>query len=166
MAYNMFLKVGVGKEAVDGDSTDEKHENWIEVVSYSHGVTMPREAASGLAVGTRQHQDFTITKRVDKASVPLMSKLLNNANIPEVKLELCRATGEKTTFMAYTLNDCRISAIFPRASGKAEDPLPFEEVRFCYRMITWTYTTTATGGRGQDQVYEAMDDIGQGAGQE
>lgn len=164
MAYNMFLKVGVGKDAVDGDSTDEKHENWIEVVSYSHGVTTDREASSGLASGMRQHQDFTITKRVDKASVTLMSKLINNAEIPEVKLELCRATGEKTTFMAYTLNDCRVAAIFPRASGKAEDPLPFEEVRFRYRVITWTYTTTATGGRARDQVYEAMDDIGEQPG--
>ncbi len=154
MSYDMFLKV----EGVDGDSTDAKHENWIEVVSYSHGIVAVIEVASGLLTGTPQHQDFTITKRVDKASPALAAKLCSNANIPEVKLELCRATGDKTTFMAYTLTDCRIAAFLPRGSGKAEDPLPFEEVRFSYRRITWTYTATTPGGKGGD-VYEAVYDV-------
>ncbi len=49
MAYAMYMKV----EGVDGDSTDAAHDKWIEVVSYSHGLSQAfygsgsREAEQG-----------------------------------------------------------------------------------------------------------------------
>jgi len=165
MAYSMFLKV----EGIDGDSTDAKHEDWIEVMSYSHGILcraaqfVPEgyDNKPAQLTGTSEHHDFTITKRVDKASPMLALKCSTGANIPEVTLELCRATGDKTAFMVYKLFNCIVAAFFPTGSGKAEDPLPFEEVKFRYGQIVWTYTVTATGGRVRDEVHETMFDVGQ-----
>ena len=153
MAYDMFLKV----KGIDGDSTDKKHEKWIEVVSYSHGLSMPLDA-QGLKVGTSKHQDFAITKRLDKASVMLAYKCCTGAEIPEVKLELCRATGEKKTFMVYSLTKCIVASFSPKGSEKAEDPLPMEEVRFAYGKIEWSYTATTPEGKG-DETYDAIYDV-------
>ena len=37
MAYDAFLKIAT----IDGESTDSKHEKWIEVLSYSWGASQP-----------------------------------------------------------------------------------------------------------------------------
>ncbi|MCU7860874.1 MAG: type VI secretion system tube protein Hcp, partial [Candidatus Thiodiazotropha sp. (ex Lucinoma kastoroae)] len=37
MAVDMFMKI----EGVDGESTDDAHNKWIELLSFSHGVSQP-----------------------------------------------------------------------------------------------------------------------------
>ena len=41
MAFDCFLKI----EGVPGESTDDKHGDWIELLSYSHGVSQPSSGA-------------------------------------------------------------------------------------------------------------------------
>lgn len=150
MAYNMFLKV----EDVDGDSTDANHDKWIEVVSLSHGISqqarlapMDGDMRDHRAVGSRvDFRDFSVTKRVDKASIPLVSKLLNRAVIPEVTLEVCRATGDKTTFMKVILKDAFVASIDCTGAASADDPLPIEQVTFRFGRIVWAYTETSPSG--------------------
>lgn len=43
MAVDMFMKI----DGVDGESTDDAHKKWIELLSYSHGVSQPTSGASG-----------------------------------------------------------------------------------------------------------------------
>lgn len=147
MAYDMFLKV----EGVKGDSTDAAHKDWIEVLSYNHMISQAPggslSAQGALTGGRSDHRDFSITKRLDAASPILALKLCQGAPIPKVTFELCRATGEKTTFMKYTMKDCIIASIAPGGSGSSEDPLPMEEVTFRYSEIKWSYTPTTTAGK-------------------
>ncbi len=160
MAYNMFLKVGrdLKVDGVKGDSTDAAHEDWIEVMSVSHGISTQQEWSTGLASGKIDLRDLSVTKRVDRASVPLVSKCLNNANIPEITLEICRATGEKTTFMKVVLKYARVASIDLSGSPSAADPLPMEQVSFRYGEIEWTYTDTSPSGEPGDQ-YEAAHSV-------
>ena len=37
MPFDAFLQI----EGVPGESTDENHLDWIEILSYSHGVSQP-----------------------------------------------------------------------------------------------------------------------------
>lgn len=141
MAYNMFLKV----EDVEGDSTDANHDKWIEVVSINHGVSREMFGPGGRS-GRCDFRDFSITKRVDKASIPLVCKLFNNDVIPEVTLEVCRATGEKTTFLKLVLKQVGVVSISLNGSASAEDPLPMEQVTFRYGQIAWEYTETSPSG--------------------
>lgn len=161
MAYNMFLKV----EDVKGDSTDAAHENWIEVVSISHGVSREMLILHDGSVGTPSSamgrcdfRDLSVTKRVDSASIPLVCKLFNNDVIPEVTLEICRATGEKTTFMKIVLKHSGVASIALNGSASAEDPLPMEQVTFRYGQIEWAYTTTSPSGE-PGETFEAEYDI-------
>jgi type VI secretion system secreted protein Hcp len=154
MTYDMFLKL----EGIDGDSTDAKHQKWIEVLSYSHGVSQaPGGAlsAEGALAGARaDHQDFAIVKRLDSASPTLFLKCCKGEPIPKVELELCRATGEKTLFMKYEFVDCIIASCGPSGSGESEDPLPMEEVTLRYSEIHQSYTPTTTAG-GTEAAVEA-----------
>jgi type VI secretion system secreted protein Hcp len=141
MATDMFLKI----DGIEGESTDEAHAGWIEILSFSHGVSQPATASvsSGGArsVQRSDHQDFSVVKTLDKASPKLFLYCCNGKHIPTVTLELCRATGDKTKYMAYTMNDVLVSSLRPGGSSEGAD-LPLEEIAFNYAKMTYTYTET------------------------
>jgi len=146
MAYAMYLKA----EGIDGDSTDALHDKWIEIVSYSHAISQaPGGSLSGqgsLAGGKADHADFCLTKRLDSASPTLALKCCNGEAIPEVTFELCRATGEKVTFMKYVLKKVIVASVSPSGSGASQDPLPSEDVTLRYGEIYWSYVQTNADG--------------------
>lgn len=142
MAFDAFLKI----DGVPGESTDDKHKDWIEVLSYSHGLSQPAAGArstGGAGSAERcNHQDFSIVKVLDKASPKLALFCCNGNHIKSVKLELCRATGDKQKYMEYLLSDVIVSGVRPGGSAQGGETLPLEEVSFNYGKIEWTYTET------------------------
>jgi len=142
MAFDAFLKI----EGIPGESTDAKHKDWIEILSYSHGVTQKgsgaRSTAGGASAERCDHEDFSITKALDKASPKLALFCSNGTHIKSVKIELCRAGGDKQKYMEYLLSDVIVSGARPGGSAKGGEALPLEEVKFNYGKIEWTYTAT------------------------
>jgi len=149
MSYDMFLKI----DGVNGDSSDEAHKQWIEVVSYHHGISQAVggvSSAQGVHTGGRaDHQDFTLTKRLDSASPPMAMHCCTGKHIPNARFELCRAMGDKTCFMVYSFKDIIIASIRPAGSSQSEDPIPSEEVTLRYGEINWEYTPTDPRGGGK-----------------
>jgi type VI secretion system secreted protein Hcp len=140
MAFDCFLKI----DGVPGESTDDKHKQWIEILSYSHGVSQMAagsRSTGGAASGGRcDHQDFSITKAMDKASPPLNATCCDGKHIKKIILDLCRATGDKQEYMKYTLEDVIVSSVSVGASSGGD--LPIESVTFNYGKINWVYTET------------------------
>jgi type VI secretion system secreted protein Hcp len=142
MAFDCFLKI----DGVDGESTDDKHKQWIELLSYSHGVSQPTSgaASSGGARSAQRcdHQDFSVVKTLDKASPKLNLFCCNGKHVANVKIELCRATEKKEKYMEYLLTDVIISSVRPGGSSQGGEALPLEELSFNYGKITWNYIET------------------------
>jgi type VI secretion system secreted protein Hcp len=140
--FDVFLKV----DSVPGECTDDKHKEWIELLSLHHGLSQAGSgsASSGGARSAERcdHDNLSITKTLDKASPKLSLFCCNGTHIKEIKVELCRATGEKQKYMAYTLNDVIVSSVRLNGSAQGEGSLPTEEVSFNYGKIEWTYTET------------------------
>ena len=142
MAFDSFLKIDV----VPGESTDDKHKDWIEILSYSHDVSQLASGSSSSGGGRSSqrcdHKDFIITKTLDKASPKLALFCCNGQHIKELKLELCRAAGDKQKYMEYKLSDAIVSRVRPGGSAQGSEALPVEEVSFSYGKIEWIYTAT------------------------
>jgi type VI secretion system secreted protein Hcp len=142
MAFDGFLKI----DGIPGESTDDKHKDWIEILSYSHGLSQPStgSVSSGGARSAERcdHQDFSIVKTLDKASPQLALHCCNGKHIPKITLELCRSTGDKQLYMKYELSDSIISSVRPGGSSQGGESLPLEEVAFSYGKIEWIYTET------------------------
>lgn len=142
MAFDAFLKI----DGIPGESTDDKHKDWIEILSYSHGLSQPSagsRSTGGAASAERcNHHDFSIVKALDKASPKLALFCCTGEHIPKVKIELCRAAKDKTKYMEYLMSDVIISSVRPGGSAQGGEPLPLEEVSFNYGKIEWTYTAT------------------------
>ena len=140
MAFDAYLKV----QDIDGESTDDKHADWIEILSYSTGVVQASSGSAssggGASAERADFQDFSIVKALDKASPKLALACANGTHVPEVTLELCRAGGDKLKYMEYKLTNCIVSSVRPGGSSQGGETLPLEEVSFNYGKIAWTYT--------------------------
>jgi type VI secretion system secreted protein Hcp len=147
MAFDCFLKI----DNLPGESTDDKHKDWIEILSYSHGLSQPGSGSvssgGGRSAERCDHQDFSVVKVLDKASAKLALFCCNGTHIAKIKMELCRASGDKTKYMEYVLSDVIVSSYRPGGSSQGGETLPLEEVSFNYGKIEWGYTETdhATG---------------------
>jgi len=142
MAFDAFLKIAT----IPGESTDDKHKDWIEILSYNWGVAQPasgsRSSGGARSAERCDHQDFSFVHTLDKASSKLFLACCKGEHINNVKLELCRATGDKQKYMEYVLSDVIVSSVRPGGSSSGEQHLPLEEFSFNYGKIELTYTET------------------------
>ena len=142
MAFDCFLKIN----GVPGESTDDKHKEWIEILSFSHGVSQPASGSASSGGGRSaercDHQDFSVVKTMDKASPKLALYCCNGDHIDKINMELCRATGDKQKYMEYVFSDVIVSSVRPGGSAQGGEALPLEEVSFNYGKIEWIYTET------------------------
>lgn len=148
MSYDIFMQI----QGIKGDSSDDAHKEWIEVLSYSHEVVQSEGAlnAGGTYVGGKaSHKDFVVVKKLDKSSPTIFLYCCVGRHIPQVKLELCRAMGDKTPFMKYTFKNVIIASVKPNGSHDDEDTLPIEAVSMRYAQIELEYTPTDPTGGGK-----------------
>jgi len=146
MAVDMFCKI----EGIDGESVDHKHKKWIAMEGFNHSVRQPVSAASGTGGrtgGKADFGDFIITKTIDSSTPLLYLHCSNGKHIPKIEIEFCLATGDKHTFMKYTLEDVIVSGVSPAGNSKADGAKPAEQVSFAYGKITWEYTPIDDSGR-------------------
>lgn len=141
MASDIFLKIST----IPGESTDDKHKDWIELESFSVGVSQPMTAVSssgGARTAERcNHSDFTFVKSVDKATPKLFAACCKGEHIPEATVAIHRNTGEKQKYLEFKMYDVVVSHVSPAASSKGES-LPVESGAFNYGKIEWIYTAT------------------------
>jgi type VI secretion system secreted protein Hcp len=110
MAYDVFMKI----DAIHGESTDDKHRDWIEVLSFSWGA----EALSG---GSNvAAQDFNFVLKVDKSSPLLFKYFSTAAKIDSAIIAVRKAgKGQQEVFMEYKLTSVIISSFSPATRGQS-----------------------------------------------
>lgn len=147
-AVRMFLWI----EGVPGESIDEGHKDWIELLSYGHTVSASLLPLEGRA----DHGDFSITKAVDKASPKLYLFVNTGERIQEVRVEVTR---NGAAFMVYKLEDVLISSVhaLPMEEVSLSSPLPLEEVSFNYGRVKWEYTTFDETGAPLEKIVTGWD---------
>jgi type VI secretion system secreted protein Hcp len=158
MAFDAFLKI----DGIPGESTDEKHKDWIDVLSYGFGIQQPATVSastSGAATAGRAHfQDFSVTKPSDRASPKLALACADGTHIKAVTLELCRAGGDKAKYMEYKLTNCIVSSYHDGGSAGGAESGPIEAISFNYGKIEWTYIQQKRAdGSGGGQVTAGWD---------
>lgn len=156
MALPMYLTLKGSKQGeVKGGVTQKGREHSILVIAASHNIISPRDAATGLPTGKRQHKPFCIAKTLDQATPLLYNMLANNENITEWRLEYWQSQPRVREKLVYAvrLTNASIASIHHRVEN-VDNPeavrLPaMEDIEFCYQKIEWTWV---------DGSITAMDD--------
>lgn len=137
MADVIMLKI----TGVEGTSQITGYEKQIEVLSYSHGVSMQvtgdvtnTERTSGRPM----HQDFHLTKYLDQSSPKLNQKCCEATNLGQVIITIGRNdAGALLPLIIYTLENVVISSVSVGGGGGDK---PVESVSLNYGAIKWDYT--------------------------
>ena len=146
----MFMQVS----GVDGESTDSDHKDWIEVLSFSMGMTLPGGGATGPSRrrGDVVVEDIVVVKELDKSSPKLMDKCVKGAVIPLLVIDVCRSNvdGSRLVYYKYELQNVMITSFY--ANGSTSDDRPTETVTLNFEEIKVTYTETDSTGKSKGNV--------------
>ncbi|MHB8971789.1 MAG: Hcp family type VI secretion system effector [Pirellulaceae bacterium] len=140
-----FLKI----DGVDGESTDDKHKNEIDILSWSWGETNSGShgGGGGGGAGKVAMQDFHFVKKVDKATPKLMLSCASGSHIPKAVL-ICRKAGtEQQEYLTYTLSDLLVSSY--QTGGSSGDVIPTDQFSLNFSKVEFEYKPQdAKGGLG------------------
>jgi type VI secretion system secreted protein Hcp len=125
---------GQKQGTINGECTIKGLENTIVCIGFAHEVVSPRDAASGLPTGKRQHKPLRIVKYLDKTTPLFYSALVNNENLPEVILNFYQTDSKN-----QTINQYRIRLTNASLAGVSNDYPNLETLEFTYQKIEWTH---------------------------
>jgi type VI secretion system secreted protein Hcp len=100
----------------------------IPINAIGHEIVSPRDAASGLPTGKRQHRPFTITKTIDKSTPLFMNALVQNENLSSVLIGMLRNGNQ---VMTIKLTNASVSDRVQKGD--------LETISFTYQKIEWTW---------------------------
>ena len=148
MAIDVYLQI----DGIKGESTDDKHKDWIECLSVQFGVSQPRSATASTGGGHTaercEHQDIALSKLADLSTPILLQTCSAGKTIPKAKFEFMRADGkgERIKYFEIELENVLIGAVNPTV---IEGTILHENVGLKFSKIKWKYTQQkVSGGAG------------------
>jgi type VI secretion system secreted protein Hcp len=134
-AVDFFLKV----DGIEGESTDAKHTNEIDVQSWSWGETQTGTFAGGGGGGAGKvsMQDFHFTMTVNKATPKLMLACATGQHIGKAVLTCRKAGGEQQEYMIVTMSDLLVSSY--QTGGSQGDLVPVDQISLNFSKIEIEY---------------------------
>jgi len=108
MAADIFAKLG----DIKGESSDDKHKDEIEVLSFSWGVTsLSAPNGPGAAAGKPAFRDLSITHTIDKASPLLLNACATGTHLKEATITHRKAGKGQQEFLIIKMNDVIITGV-------------------------------------------------------
>ena len=132
MASDIFAKIG----DIKGESTDAKHKDEIEVLSFSWGVANPANVGGGGGEGKATFHDLSFTHNIDKASPRLLQACATGSHLKEATITHRKAGKGQQEFLIIKMNDVIITSVSLSDSdvGNSENvSLAFAKVDFEYK---------------------------------
>jgi type VI secretion system secreted protein Hcp len=147
VAVDIFLKL----DGIDGESTKSKAEGWIEIQSFSNGVSNHSSGGSGTGHGTGKADVSSISfqKVVDKASPKLFLNCCQGTHIAKGTVQVRESTGGSTTETYYQYDMEAVYVDSVSWGGAAGGGKPSESLSLSFQKITISYwPQDATGKIG------------------
>lgn len=152
MAIDVYLQI----EGIKGESTDSKHQGWIECENVSWSLTQPRSATASTGGGHTAERvelsDVTFVKLADLASPILAQACAAGKTHPKAKFEFWRAdgAGERVKYYEVELHNVLIGHV-----GQSVGTGQFltDTISLKFSKVKWMYTQQkVSGGTGGSTV--------------
>lgn len=145
MAIDVYLQI----DGIKGESTDDKHRDWLECISVQWGIMQPRSATASTGGGHTAERaelsDIHFHKIADLSSPILMQSCAMGKTIPKAKFEFMRADGQGVPikYFEIELENVLISSVNPAI---VPGDILSESVSLKYSKIKWKYSQQKIGG--------------------
>ena len=131
----LYLRaIGAVQGMINGESTSQGHENWIESLSFSHGVTVP-VGPTGAPTGAPVTTPLSLMTTFDRSTVKLFRAQATQEPFTTLKLEWTDPATGSTTIRFDLVNAFVLDA---QESGSSGSDTPIVSLSFSYSQITIT----------------------------
>jgi len=147
-SFYMRLK-GQRSGEIKGGVVIKGREGQIQVLDVRHSVVSPRDVASGLPTGQRQHKPLEVTIPLDRSAPFFYNMVATNENIADLQLNTWATnpklgTGSAAEVLAYTirLTNANIASVeeIVKTDAAGNNPKPCLKISLTYQKIEWTWT--------------------------
>lgn len=149
-AFEAFIKIG----DINGESTSPKHEDWIDGMSFSFGVSKeishasasskhgkqgdgnehrtPSASPGAVTLGPTITSELTLSKRLDRSSPNLFLGCATGTKFPSVTIDLVNTLqkGVGLSYYRITLTDVYVSRISQEGTSGDEKPTELVSLNF------------------------------------
>jgi type VI secretion system secreted protein Hcp len=153
MAVDMFMQI----KGIDGESKDDKHKDWIDVLSWSLGATQQGtfSGGGGGGAGKVNVHDLSFVKPLDKASPDLFIKCCTGEHYDQAILECRKAGGNPLVYLKVTMNDLLVTSV--QHGGSSGGDVTTESVSLNFAKIKFEYTEQTEKGQAGAQPKASFD---------
>lgn len=136
MASDYFLKI----DGIDGSSQDAHYRGWIEVESFTWGVsqTVDQQTTGRGLVSRPQFSSLNIAKLTDRASQQLVQACASGKHFPGGLLVGRRGGEARFDYLKIKLTDVLVSS-YQQAGSQGGDDVPMESVSLNFIKIEFAY---------------------------
>jgi type VI secretion system secreted protein Hcp len=147
-----YLKIG----DIKGESTDDGHKDWINLLSVSQSITRPMGAG---ASGSTRHRssatfgDIVCVKEVDASTPKLAEAIADGTNFPKVEIHLTTSSegGKRVPYLLWELKQARVTSY--SVSGATDGSMvPTEQISLNYEEIKQVYDKLGKDNKSQGKV--------------
>lgn len=153
--FDIYLNIN----GIDGESKDNKHDRWIDVITFSHGSEQSVQTGSPDATGRGIFDPFTFKHKVDKATPKIQEQCMKGGKIKSAELHVTKSiAGQKEVVYKVKLEDCKIVSALVESETDANGKVQLvETVKILANKITWTVTSVGldnTLGGNTEAVFD------------
>lgn len=156
MAIDVYLQI----DGIKGESTDDRHRDWIECKSVSWELRQPRSATASTGGGHTaercEHGEIVVAKLADLASPILLQNCSTGRTLPKARIEFMRADGlgDRIKYFEIELENVLIGGVSPSIR---EGNILSEYVALKYSRIKWKYIQQKVAGGSGGNVAGGWD---------
>jgi type VI secretion system secreted protein Hcp len=147
-----FLRV----DGIPGSSTDARHVNWIDLLTFSWGASTtvsPLATTSGSPAAQSKPADFVAQSSV--ASPRLFLACARGTAINNVALEVVRVGGDRPTYLKVNLQNVRVASY--NEAPSAGDGIPLDVVHLRYAKVVHIFVPQRPDGSMGPEVRAGFD---------
>lgn len=153
MDGQMFLTVA----GIPGESADKDHKGWIEIDSFSWGLSQSittRSTGGGGGAGKVSFQDFHFVADLSQASPEVLSAVARGKHFPDAILTVRKSAAEPLDYLKYELKDVMVSSY--QTHGHSQS-VPTDQFSLNYAKIKFSYSPQpVTSGAAADAFFATL----------
>ena len=129
-------------DSINGEVTAKGKEKWIEVLSFSWGVSNSSSAGSagGGGAGKASFQDLHFVQNTQSSSAPLLKACATGEHLKQALLTFHKGGGQSNEYLKIKLEDVLVSSYQAGGAEGSNNETPSEEISINFAKIEFDYT--------------------------
>jgi len=126
-------------EGIEGETADKNHQGWIDILSFSHGMTRwegdrDRLMTPPLSTGSTGPGELTISRLAESPLSSLYLSCVRGKELGGARIDLCAGKGRKRSCVEYVLSKVTVLSL---EVSRPDGERPTETLTLGFEKMKW-----------------------------